>query len=130
MNIWKKRAFQGVICGGALLWNTLVFADIAVAESQPLTDAEDRAQADARALQNCLSKWGNPPFANSATFRRIKATVTVGGVGTLLRDQQITSEPELVLVSAVNVLGSANYELLNSQGWYCFQNNVNVLAKT
>jgi len=59
--------------------------------------------------------------------RRIKAAVSVFGIGTLINDTVQTQTPALILVDAgVNVMGNPVYNLLNNNGYYCMKVNVNV----
>lgn len=89
--------------------------------------------ADDQAINKCLDKFGNHPFNSQQlhNYRRIAASVQVLGIGNGVVDDQPTKEPALILISvAVNVLGTANYKLLNPNGWYCLKVGVNVQATT
>lgn len=82
---------------------------------------------DLDALHKCFEKWGQVPFSGTTYVRKIKASVTVGGIGNAINDTTRTSSPSLVLVSAaVNVGGAPVYQLKNPNGYYCIKVNVNV----
>ena len=85
-------------------------------------------EADLEALYKCLSKWPGHPFkGNVENYRKIAASVTVGGYGNAIDDSRVTEEPFLILLTAgVNVLGAPTYQLLNPNGYYCINVNVNV----
>jgi hypothetical protein len=87
------------------------------------------------AIGKCLAQWGSAsPFGQSPTanFREIDAAVTVfGGGGYAVSDTDATNGPALILVHAsVSVLGSANYLLMNPNGWYCIMTDVNVKSNS
>ncbi len=83
---------------------------------------------DLAALHKCLSKWRDLPFGSTiGNYRKIYASVIVGGSGIAVRDTERTSEPFLVLITAaVNVNSQVEYELLNPNGYYCIKVGVNV----
>jgi hypothetical protein len=83
---------------------------------------------DLDVLHRCLKKFKNAPFGSTITnFRKIYASVSVGGAGTPINDTQTTQDPELVLIYAgVNVGGAPTWNLLNGNGYYCMKVNVNV----
>jgi hypothetical protein len=84
---------------------------------------------DLDALHKCLSKWRNNPFNGKTVnnFHRISASVTVGGYGNAVNDTENTEEPYLILIDAgVNVGGAPTYQLMNKNGYYCMNVNVNV----
>jgi hypothetical protein len=85
-----------------------------------------------RIISRCLNSFTDHPFdSQQPNARFMFPTVTVGGQGTALIDDEITEAPVLTIVTAsVNVLGEAHYQLLNPQAWYCLVAQVNVLAKT
>lgn len=103
-------------------------------ESKLSMDPPEGATPEQEAIGKCLKAWGDSPFDASIydKYRVVHAAVTVfGGGGNAVEDTQATEGPELVVVQAsVNVLGSANYVLMNPNGWYCLMVNVNVKAKT
>lgn len=85
------------------------------------------------ALKKCLAKWSGHPFSQQhiQAARVIAAAVTVNGQGQPVVDAVTTPGPELILIAAaVNVGGSATYELRNPNGYYCMQTVVNVDAST
>lgn len=106
----------------------------AVPEELPAKDAvPENPTKEQEAIGRCLKAWGNSPFDATVydTYRHVAAAVTVLGAGNAVVDEQVTDKPELVVVTAsVNVLGSANYVLMNPNGWYCLMVGVNVQAKT
>ncbi|MCX6119019.1 MAG: hypothetical protein NT027_15900 [Proteobacteria bacterium] len=76
----------------------------------------------------CIRKWKKVPFTGTFTnVKRIKASVSVYGIGNAINDVAQTSEPALILVDAgVNVMGTPTYNMLNHNGYYCMKVNVNV----
>lgn len=79
-------------------------------------------------VAQCITKWGRVPFTGTFTnVRRIKAAVSVYGIGTVINDTVQTSTPALILVDAgVNVMGNPVYNFMNNNGYYCMKVNVNV----
>jgi len=79
-------------------------------------------------VAQCITKWGKVPFTGTFTnVRRIKAAVSVYGIGNVINDVNQTAQPMLVLIDAgVNVMGNPVYNLLNNNGYYCMKVNVNV----
>jgi hypothetical protein len=79
-------------------------------------------------VAQCITKWGKVPFTGTFTnVRRIKAAVSVYGIGSVINDVTQTAQPMLVLIDAgVNVMGNPTYNLLNNNGYYCMKVNVNV----
>jgi hypothetical protein len=92
------------------------------------------ATPEQAAIGRCLKAWGQSPFDAKVydNYRKINAAVTIfGGGGNAVEDTEVTKEPALIVVSAsVNVLGTANYVLMNPNGWYCMMVDVNVKART
>jgi hypothetical protein len=86
------------------------------------------SEGDLDALHKCLAKWNGNPFTGTVrNYRKISASVSVGGFGNLINDNESTAQPFLTLVEAgVNVLGSPTYNLMNKNGYYCIKVNVNV----
>jgi hypothetical protein len=86
------------------------------------------------AVKACLAVWGDShPFKDESKvrFRVLESSVKVFGIGTDITDDAETSEPQLVLVRpAVNVMGKLTFHLMNPKGWYCFEKNVTVMAKS
>lgn len=91
----------------------------------PAADADDLP-----ALHKCLSKWKNHPFKGTVdNYQHISASISVGGIGNVVNDDERTEEPFLVLIdAAVNVGGTPTYNLMNPNGYYCMKVNVNVLT--
>jgi hypothetical protein len=92
-------------------------------------------EGDRKAIERCLSHWGEHPFKTEKAkkFRKINTSVSVFGLtsGADVSDFAETKDPQLVLISpSVNVLGKQTYQLNNPNGWYCIKANVTVLAKT
>lgn len=84
---------------------------------------------DLDALHKCLAKWQDNPFKGTTVtnYRKISASVSIGGIGNLINDNENTAQPFLTLVEAgVNVFGSPTYNLMNRNGYYCIKVNVNV----
>jgi hypothetical protein len=85
------------------------------------------------AVKACLANWGHHPFKDikSVKFRVIKTSVSVFGIGgTAISDKVKTGYPQLVLIRpAVSVMSKSVYDLLNPNGWYCFDGQVNVMGK-
>jgi hypothetical protein len=97
---------------------------------EPLPDIPGASDGDLPALHKCLSQWRNHPFRGTVyNYDRIHASVSVGGFGNVINDNESTEEPYLILVDAgVNVGGAPTYNLLNKNGYYCLKVNVNVLT--
>lgn len=77
----------------------------------------------------CLKAWGQHPFGNNPSYRTMSTSVKVFGIGQNTVDNQVTSEPALVLINpGVNVMGGSTIELLNPRGWYCMRTTVNVMG--
>ena len=83
-----------------------------------------------KAIGKCLAAWRKSPFqGNIKNFKRLYASVTVGGQGNAISDTERTDEPWLILIdAAVNVFGTPKYQLMNPNGWYCMKVNVNVIS--
>jgi hypothetical protein len=85
-------------------------------------------------VKACLAVWGDAnPFKDESTlrFRVIESNVKVFGIGADITDDAETVEPQLVLVRpAVNVMGKLTFRLMNPKGWYCFEKNITVMAKS
>lgn len=96
--------------------------------NSPTFSVPDLTPAEGAQLSKCLAKWGSVPFQGTlSNVRRIKAAVTVLGIGVALNDTVQTSSPMLTIIAAgVNVLGSPVYNLKNENGYYCMAVNVNV----
>lgn len=93
------------------------------------------ANKEQEAIGRCLKAWGGShPFDKSVyeNYRKIHAAVTIfGNGGNAVEDTEVTEGPSLTVITAgVNVLGSANYLLMNPKGWYCIVVDVNVKAQT
>lgn len=86
------------------------------------------------AVKSCLDAWGDAhPFKDDAKlrFKVLETSVKVFGIGSDISDEAETSDPQLVLVRpAVNVMGKLTFHLMNPKGWYCFEKNVTVMAKS
>ena len=86
------------------------------------------------AVKACLAVWGDShPFTDESKlrFKVIESSVKVFGIGTDITDDGETKDPQLVLVRpAVNVMGKLTFHLMNPKGWYCFEKNVTVMAKS
>jgi hypothetical protein len=95
---------------------------------KPMPVIPDADDGDLTALHRCLSQWKNHPFTGTVTnYQRIYASVTVGGFGNAINDDERTDEPFLTLIDAgVNVGGAPVYNLMNPNGYYCMKVNVNV----
>ena len=94
---------------------------------------QDRNSPNWPDVQACLNAWGTShPFRNvrKLRFRVIQSSVKVFGLGGDVVDNVATDYPQLIFIkSAVNVMGKSRYRLLNPNGWYCFEDNVNVMGK-
>lgn len=79
-------------------------------------------------VAQCITKWGRVPFTGTFTnVRRIKAAVSVHGIGSVINDTLQTSTPALILIDAgVNIMGNPVYNFMNNSGYYCMKVNVNV----
>lgn len=96
--------------------------------SSPVFTVPGLTPSEQTQVAQCINKWGKVPFTGTFTnVKRIKASVSVYGIGNVLNDVAQTSAPMLVLVDAgVNVMGNPTYNLLNNNGYYCMKVNVNV----
>ena len=83
---------------------------------------------DQTTLHKCMDKWKTLPWTGTVpNFRKIYASVNIGGSGTTINETARTAQPELVLIYAgVNVGGSTQWNLLNPNAYYCMKVNVNV----
>jgi hypothetical protein len=85
-------------------------------------------------VKACLEVWGDThPFKDDSKlrFRVLETSVKVFGIGDDISDKDETDEPQLVLVRpGVNVMGKLTFHLMNPKGWYCFEKNVTVMAKS
>lgn len=88
--------------------------------------------ADDEIVRDCLSNWSKHPFdAKKPKYRTIGTQVKVMGIGNDIIENEVTAEPELVLVKPnVAVMAKTLYSLMNPNGWYCMKNRVSVLGKT
>ena len=108
-----------------VLLSLMVCATFAARAVAAQTDEEGSV-----AMDNCLKAWGKHPFGEHPKFRSLPVTVKVFGIGNPNIDSEQTSGPDLVLVKAgVNVMGGTTIDLRNTNGWYCFVTNVNVMGK-
>ena len=86
------------------------------------------------AVKACLGAWGDThPFKDESTlrFKVLETSVKVFGIGSDISDTAETSDPQLILVRpGVNVMGKLTFHLMNPKGWYCFEKNVTVMAKS
>jgi hypothetical protein len=86
------------------------------------------------AVKACLEAWGDKhPFKDDSKvrFRVLETSVKVFGIGADIDDQEETADPQLILVRpGVNVMGKLTFHLMNPKGWYCFEKNVTVMAKS
>jgi len=96
--------------------------------SSPVFSVPGLTPSEQVQVAQCITKWGRVPFTGTFTnVRRIKAAVSVYGIGTVINDTIQTSTPALILVDAgVNVMGNPVYNLMNNNGYYCMKVNVNV----
>lgn len=92
-------------------------------QSQVLAETYDGA------ISNCLKAWGEHPFGSKPKYRVLSSSVKVFGIGQSTDDTAVTKGPDLVLIdTGVNVMGGSTVQLLNPNGWYCFNANVNVMG--
>lgn len=81
------------------------------------------------AISNCLKGWGEHPFGSKPKYRVLSSSVKVFGIGQSTDDTAVTKGPDLVLIdTGVNLMGGSTLQLLNPNGWYCFNSNVNVMG--
>jgi hypothetical protein len=85
-------------------------------------------------VKACLGAWGDAhPFKDDSKlrFRVLETSVKVFGIGDDISDKDGTDDPQLILVRpGVNVMGKLTFHLMNPKGWYCFEKNVTVMAKS
>lgn len=96
--------------------------------SSPVFSVPGLTPSEQVQVAQCITKWGRVPFTGTFTnVRRIKAAVSVYGIGSVINDTVQTSSPALILVDAgVNVMGNPVYNFMNNNGYYCMKVNVNV----
>jgi len=86
------------------------------------------------AVKACLEAWGDKqPFNDDSKlrFRVLETSVKVFGIGDDITDKDETDDAQLILVRpGVNVMGKLTFHLMNPKGWYCFEKNVTVMAKS
>ena len=86
------------------------------------------------AVKACLEVWGDKhPFKDDSKlrFRVLETSVKIFGIGDDITDKDETEDAQLVLVRpAVNVMGKLTFHLMNPKGWYCFEKNVTIMAKS
>ena len=86
------------------------------------------------AVKACLEAWGDKqPFNDDSKlrFRVLETSVKVFGIGDDISDKDETEDAQLILVRpGVNVMGKLTFHLMNPKGWYCFEKNVTVMAKS
>jgi hypothetical protein len=86
------------------------------------------------AVKACLAVWGDShPFKDDSRlrFKVLESSVKVFGIGSDITDDAETTDPQLILVRpAVNVMGKLTFRLMNPKGWYCFEKNITVMAKS
>jgi hypothetical protein len=90
------------------------------------------ARADAlEEIRGCFATWKQHPFSKDhPKFKTITSKVKVMGIGSNVKDDEVTAEPALVLVRpAVAVMSKQTLELLNPNGWYCLKNMTTVMGK-
>lgn len=88
-------------------------------------------------VKACINAWEGKsnPFRKkkNVRFRIMSSTVKVFGLGGGSNsnvDEVKTSYPQLIFIkSSVNVMGKSTFRLMNPNGWYCFEDNVNVMGK-
>ncbi len=99
--------------------------------SSPTFVIPDLKPDEVNQVAACIKKWKKVPFTGTFTnVKRIKAAVSVFGIGNAINDTQQTSTPALILVDAgVNVMGQSTYNMLNDKGYYCMKVNVNVMTE-
>ena len=91
--------------------------------------AQSVAPEEPKALEACLTAWGEHPFGSRPVYTRLSTSVKVAGVGPATTDSEITDHPSLILVDPlVNVMGQSSIALMNPNGWYCLRAAVNVLG--
>jgi hypothetical protein len=90
------------------------------------------AETDSAAIEKCLSKFNNHPFAKkNPKFRTIKGAVKVLGIGSDIVDSVKSDSVELILIKpSVSVIAKTVYKLHNPNGWYCMKTRINVISDT
>ena len=96
-------------------------------------EPEPPRRTEAQVIRSCLGAWPDHPFRGEdpPRYKVLGTSVNVVGIGGDVVDDEITSDPRLVLVKpSVNVLTKGRFRLMNPNGWYCFESAVTVLAKS
>lgn len=92
-----------------------------------LTHGTERQQL---AIERCLANWGEHPFGEKPRFKEGSLEVRVLQRHDYQKVDDPTDVPQLVYIEPnVNVLSRVTYQLTNPNGWYCFNNHVDVLSK-
>jgi hypothetical protein len=77
-------------------------------------------------INNCLFNLAGHPFdlnSGSLTFRRIEFDKITGTLAVALNDDKPTDQPQLVLIRALETIGSELiFHLMNPKAYYCFKN--------
>ncbi len=131
-----KPVIRTVLGGLVVLMSSVTAVSAAGLDRERYTarfPMQDRHSPNWPDVQACLRAWGpSQPFGDTRKlrFRVIRSSVKVFGLGGDVADDVVTDYPQLIFIqSAVNVMGKSRYRLMNPNGWYCFEDNVNVMGK-
>ena len=127
-----RNAVLAVLFAIVLATGLTAFSGAGISEGPQYSAGKDSEYWPA--VKACLAVWGDKhPFKDESTlrFRVLETSVKVFGIGDDITDKEETGDPQLILVRpAVNVMGKLTFHLMNPKGWYCFEKNVTVMAKS
>ena len=127
-----RRAMMASLFALALAAGLTAYAGAAAPDGPQFSAGKDSEYWPA--VKACLEVWGDThPFKDDSKtrFRILDTSVKVFGIGADISDTDETNDPQLILVRpGVNVMGKLTFHLMNPNGWYCFEKNVTVMAKS
>lgn len=127
-----RRAMMASLFALALAAGLTAYSGAAVSDGPQFLAGKDSEHWPA--VKACLAVWGDAhPFKDDSKirFRILDTSVKVFGIGADISDTDETNDPQLILVRpGVNVMGKLTFHLMNPKGWYCFEKNVTVMAKS
>jgi len=127
-----RRAVMASLIALALAAGLTAFSGAVVPDGPQHSAGKDSEHWPA--VKSCLDAWGDThPFKDDSKlrFRVLEVSVKVFGIGDDITDKDETDDPQLILVRpGVNVMGKLTFHLMNPKGWYCFEKNVTVMAKS
>ncbi len=84
------------------------------------------AEIDKKDIEDCLFNLSGHPFdltSGTLSYRRIEFDKITGTLAIALNDDKPTAQPQIVLVRALETIGSELiFHLMNPNAYYCFKN--------